>query len=111
MIVLKNSYINLTTVLHNNDINMDEILSQLSEELPSDFNPNDYAVEWEITVSSPTDNWEMPKYTIEDLKIDIEPMLFDLNSDEINELLISEPLVSEYCFLNKRNHSVSTTKG
>lgn len=88
MIVLKNSYINLTTVLHNNDINMDEILSQLSEELPSDFNPNDYAVEWEITVSSPTDNWEMPKYTIEDLKIDIEPMLFDLNSDEINDLVM-----------------------
>ena len=67
---------------------MDEILSQLSEEMPTDFNPDDYAVEWEIRVSSPTMNWEeMPSYTIEDLKIDIEPMLYDMSSEDINELI------------------------
>lgn len=68
-------------------MDMDEIISQFSEEMPSDFNPDDYSIEWEISISSPTENWEMPRYTIEDLKIDIEPMLFDLSSEEVNELI------------------------
>lgn len=69
---------------------IEDIISSLWEDVGSvEFNPNDYAMEAEVNVypNWTGAEWEpMPAYTVDDLKMDIEPMLFDLDINQVSEL-------------------------
>ena len=44
-------------------------------------------VESETNVYPLGENGELPKYTTDELKMDIEPMLYDLSGNELGELI------------------------
>lgn len=74
---------------------MEDLLSSLWGEMTGwDFNPEDYSVDAEVNIypnqegeMAMQEEGEMPKYTVEDLKIDIEPMLYDMSIEDISMLV------------------------
>ena len=72
---------------------LQDILSSIGWEVAEswEFNPDDYAVEADVSIYPEGypegEQMEMPKYSVDELKIDIEPMLYDLEIDEISDLV------------------------
>lgn len=74
---------------------MEDLLSSLWGEMTGwDFNPEDYSVDAEVNIypnqegeMAMQEEEEMPKYTVEDLKVDIEPMLYDMSVEDISMLV------------------------
>lgn len=74
---------------------MEDLLSSLWGEMTGwDFNPEDYSVDAEVNIYPnqegkmvTQEEWQMPKYTVEDLKMDIEPMLYDMSIEDISMLV------------------------
>lgn len=68
--------------------NMEDIVGSIDKNQMDDFNPDDYSVEVDIQSPAVDMGWEeLPKYTVDELKMDIEPMLYDLELEDITDLM------------------------
>ena len=73
---------------------LNDLLSQIGDEATQAwFNPEDYAVDAEVNVYPNggemvmQEEEEMPRYSVEELKMDIEPMLYDLEVEQLSDLV------------------------
>lgn len=72
---------------------IEDIISSLwgeAIEWMADFDPNNYSVDAQVDIypnQESMEGGEMPRYTVEDLKVDIEPMLYDLEIEDVSSLI------------------------